>query len=65
MGGSFARQDLFDEWKEASISKLDSAAHQIDMRWTKPREWIEMFNETWSIGRNYAIQECILNLSAL
>jgi hypothetical protein len=58
-GFFFARQVLLDEWKEASILQLERAAHQLDMRLSKPREWIEMFNKTANSRGDYAIQEWI------
>ncbi len=49
-----------DQWKEASILKLEQAAHQLDMRLSKPTDWIEMFNRTAENRGSYAIQEWIL-----
>lgn len=60
LGFFFVREILFDEWKEASILKLEAAAHQLDMRLSKPRDWIEMFNETGNGRGDYAIQDWIL-----
>jgi class 3 adenylate cyclase len=59
-GFFFARQVLLDEWKEASILKLERAGHQLDMRLSKPEEWIEMFNKTAKSRGAHAIQEWIL-----
>jgi adenylate cyclase len=59
-GFFFARQVLLDEWKEASILKLERAAYQLDTRLSKPMEWIEMFNKTANSRGGYAIQEWIL-----
>jgi adenylate cyclase len=59
-GFFFSRQVLLDEWKEASILKLERAAHQIDTRLSKPMDWIEMFNKTANSRGGYAIQEWIL-----
>ncbi len=56
----FARQVLLNEWKEASILKLERAAYQLDMRLSKPREWVEMFNKTADKRGGYAIQEWII-----
>jgi hypothetical protein len=59
-GFFFAREVILDQWKEASILKLEQAAHQLDMRLSKPMEWIEMFNKTANSRGSYAIQEWIL-----
>lgn len=59
-GFFFARQVLLDEWKEASILQLERAARQIDMRLSKPMEWIEMFNKTTENRGSHAIQEWML-----
>jgi adenylate cyclase len=60
IGFFFAREVILDQWKEASILKLEQAAHQLDMRLSKPRDWIEMFNKTASSRGSYAIQQWIL-----
>lgn len=59
-GFLFSRQILLDEWKEASILKLERAAYQLDTRLRQPAEWIEMFNKTAESRGAYAIQEWIL-----
>ncbi|UCF83590.1 MAG: hypothetical protein JSV50_20890, partial [Desulfobacteraceae bacterium] len=45
-GFLFARKTMLNEWKEASILKLERAAHFIDMRLDISMKWIEMFNKT-------------------
>jgi adenylate cyclase len=60
-GFFFARQVILNEWREASILKLQRAAHHIDMRLSKPIDWIEMFYKTGTSRDGYAIQEWILN----
>jgi adenylate cyclase len=60
IGFFFAREAILDQWKEASILKLEKAAHQLDMRLSKPTDWIEMFNKTASSRGSYAIQQWIL-----
>ena len=42
-GFVFMRGTLFREWEDASIVKLQRAAHQIDMRLGRMNDWIEMF----------------------
>jgi hypothetical protein len=60
IGFFFAREAILDQWKEASILKLEQAAHQLDMRLSKPKDWIEMFNKTTNSRGSYAIQQWIL-----
>jgi adenylate cyclase len=59
-GFFFAREVILDQWKEASILKLEQAAHQLDMRLSKPRDWIQMFNKTANSRDGYGIQQWIL-----
>jgi class 3 adenylate cyclase len=41
-----SRKVMLGRWTEAAIVKLRRAAHNIDMRLSRPIEWIEMFHET-------------------
>lgn len=45
-GFVYARNSLLAQWKEASILKLQRAAHNVDMRLSHVRQWIQKFNET-------------------
>jgi hypothetical protein len=45
-GFFFARGVILDQWKEASILKLEQAAHQLDMRLSKPTDWIEKWEDS-------------------
>lgn len=45
-GFVYARNSLLAQWKEASILKLQRAAHNVDMRLSHVKEWIRVFNET-------------------
>lgn len=49
----YARNSLLAQWKEASILKLQRAAHNVDMRLSHVKEWIRVFNET--AGENIPI----------
>ena len=44
------RGTLFSEWQDASIVKLQRAAHQIDMKLGRITDWLQMFHHT-SEGR--------------
>jgi len=44
------------QWREASILKLQRAAHQVDMRLERVKEWIRVFNQT-PVGQDTAAHE--------
>ncbi len=44
-GFVYARSLLLSEWREAAILKLQRAAHQVDMRLGRTKEWIRVFHE--------------------
>ena len=45
-GFIYMRGTLFQEWQDASIMKLQRAAHQVDMRLGRINDWIQMFHKT-------------------
>jgi sigma-B regulation protein RsbU (phosphoserine phosphatase) len=45
-GFIYARNLLLSQWQEASILKLQRAAHQVDMRLSNVKDWIHVFNQT-------------------
>jgi sigma-B regulation protein RsbU (phosphoserine phosphatase) len=45
-GFIFARNMLLSQWQEASVLKLQRAAHQVDMRLASVKDWIQVFNQT-------------------
>jgi adenylate cyclase len=57
IGFVFARKFLLDEWREASLLKLQRAAHHIDMRLNRPVAMIEMFNKTGELQDGLAVQD--------
>ena len=59
-GFIYVRKVLLDEWREAAILQLERAAHQRDMRLSRPIEWIKMFHETSETRGGPATQELIL-----
>ena len=59
-GFIYVRKVLLNEWREAAILQLERAAHQIDMRLSRPIEWIKMFHETSETHSGPATQELIL-----
>lgn len=49
MGGAgylYARNSLLAQWSEASLLKLQRAAHQVDMRLSRPKEWMAALLQT-------------------
>jgi adenylate cyclase len=60
-GFIYARNVLLKEWRESAILKLERAAHYMDMRLSRPMEWIKMFHETAESRGGFATQELILN----
>jgi len=60
-GFFYARKIMLGQWTEAAIVKLQRAAHNIDMRLSRPIEWIEMFHKTGGERGEYALRNWILN----
>jgi hypothetical protein len=46
VGFIYARNTLLTQWREAAILKLQRAAHDVDMRLSRPKEWLQMYNDT-------------------
>lgn len=61
IGFMFAKATMLDEWREAAILKLQRAAHHMDMRLSRPRQWMEMFHKTGDYRGGVAIQQWILD----
>ena len=59
-GFVYMRGALFTEWQEASIVKLQRAAHQIDMKLGRITDWFQMFHHTSEGRGGPLIQEWIL-----
>ena len=59
-GFVYMRGTLFDEWQDASIMKLQRAAHQIDMRLSRVIGWVQMFHKTAETRGGPLIQQWIL-----
>jgi len=56
-GYIYARNLLLSQWREASVLKLQRAAHQVDMRLARVKDWIQVFNETSVSQDTAAIHE--------
>ena len=61
VGFIFAIEVLLDQWREASVLKLQRAAHHMDMRLNRPIELINMFNNASGHQDARAIQEWLLD----
>jgi len=59
-GFIYVRKVLLNEWRQAAILQLERAAHQMDMRISRPIEWIKMFHETAENLDGPATQKLIL-----
>jgi adenylate cyclase len=57
VGFIFARKVLLNEWREASLLKLQRAAHHVDMRLNHPIAMIEMFNKTGEFQDGLVVQD--------
>lgn len=59
-GFVYVRGNMLNDWREASILRLERAAHFIDMRLSRPIELIEMFHKTGDKQGAYALQKGLL-----
>lgn len=50
-GFIYARDSMQAQWRESTILMLQQTAHRIDMRLSRPKEWIKMFYKT--SGKNH------------
>ena len=60
IGFVYARNSLLKEWREAAMLKLQRAAHEVDMRLSRPLKWLEMYNNTGGEHSDQQTQEWIL-----
>ncbi len=59
-GFSYARNQLLVQWGEATILKLQRAAHHIDMRLSKPKDMIKLFSSSAVMPHGMHAQTVIL-----
>jgi sigma-B regulation protein RsbU (phosphoserine phosphatase) len=59
-GFTYARKQLLAQWGEATILKLQRAAHHIDMRLSKPRDMIKLFHQSAGMPHAMNVQNLIL-----
>ena len=60
IGFVYARNSLLTQWREAAVLKLQRAAHEVDMRLSRPLKWLEMYNDTGGEHFDEHTQEWIL-----
>ncbi|UCE81661.1 MAG: SpoIIE family protein phosphatase [Deltaproteobacteria bacterium] len=60
VGFFYARKNLLTQWREAAVLKLQRAAHDVDMRLSLPREWLELYNKTGGEHFSEHTQEWII-----
>jgi sigma-B regulation protein RsbU (phosphoserine phosphatase) len=60
IGFVYARNSLLTQWREAAVLKLQRAAHEVDMRLSRPLKWLEMYNNTGGEHFDEHTQEWIL-----
>ena len=61
IGFIFARNHLLNQWGEATILKLQQAAHHIDMRLNGPKEMLSIFNKSAGMPNADHIQKMIID----
>ena len=61
IGLVYARNSLLTQWREAAVLKLQRAAHEVDMRLSRPLKWLEMYNNTGGEHFDEHTQEWILS----
>ncbi len=60
LGFFSAKEIMLNQWREGAIAQLQRAAHQIDMRLSRPIDWIEMFHTASTERGGRLIQEWII-----
>ncbi len=61
IGFIFARNHLLNQWGEATILKLQRAAHHIDMRLKGPRQMLSIFNKSAGMPNASNIQNMVID----
>ena len=59
-GYIFVRNILLNQWGETAISKLQRTAHQIDMRMRKPKDLLQLLQDTEDTCLNSQIFDYVL-----
>jgi sigma-B regulation protein RsbU (phosphoserine phosphatase) len=59
-GFIYARNLLLAQWREGSVLKLQRAAHQVDMRLARVKNWIRIFHQTPSIQETDELHDLVI-----
>lgn len=57
---TYARNRMLAEWGEATILKLQRAAHHVDMRLSKPKEMLNLFTASAGMPHAAGIQKLVI-----
>jgi len=60
VGFFYSRDAILDQWGETAVSKLQEAAHLIDMRLKQPKELLLMLKDNSGSGQNHEIHQFII-----
>jgi sigma-B regulation protein RsbU (phosphoserine phosphatase) len=60
-GFFYARTMLLEQWSEASILKLQRAAHQVDMRLGHFKDWLQMYRDAVEHGNPEFVGSWVLD----
>ncbi|MGA7877959.1 MAG: hypothetical protein WCA08_20040, partial [Desulfoferrobacter sp.] len=60
LGFTYASQNMFALWREATTLHLQRSAHLIDMRLGRIKEWLQMFHRTGGEGNSSVVQEWLI-----
>ena len=59
-GFIYAKKSLLVQWSEATMLKLQRAAHHVDMRLSAPKELLKVFHQTADNPYAHYVQEAII-----
>jgi sigma-B regulation protein RsbU (phosphoserine phosphatase) len=60
-GFIYARNLMLSQWREASILRLQRAAHRVDMRLARVKDWIRIFHQTSSIQATDELHDLVID----
>jgi len=60
LGFIYTQHGLFIQWGNSAVLELERAAHQVDMRLSRPKEWLQVFNTAFSDPKMKTIHEVVL-----
>ncbi|MCK9375938.1 MAG: adenylate/guanylate cyclase domain-containing protein [Syntrophobacterales bacterium] len=55
------RKALLAEWQSVAVLRLERAAHQMDMRLSQPKHWMELFDQTIAKPHREEVRDWILS----